>query len=575
LITSGRVRRTRRARVASRGLPLLLLAGAAFVGGAMKGGAHEPVELTKGSQFLAAWERGDYAAMHALLAPDVRRRVTLREFSSAYRRAAATSTLQRVRRTGPPVAGEGAVTLPVVARTRVFGDLRGRLTFTLRGEDDAQGLTWARHQVLPGLRKGEKLSRTVTMPPRGELQARDGTVLATGETRFVEGLDPQVREIVGAVGPIPADQQRDYERRGYPKDAIVGLNGLERELESRLAGTPGGALVAGSRTLAEVAPKPARAIRSSIAPGVQRAAVQALAGRLGGIAVIRPSSGEVLGLAGLAFSAPQPPGSAFKIITLAGALEAGTVKTSAKFPVETKTTLEGVELENANGETCGGSLANSFAHSCNTVFAPMGAELGAPRLYRAATAFGFNEEPTLRGQQPSTIPPAEELGDDLGVGSTAIGQGRLLATPVHLATVAAAIANDGELVRPTVLKGGKTKRSRATEPRVARTIERFMRRVVTDGTGTAAKIDGVVVAGKTGTAELRDTTPDPEEQELAPDGAAQPSADDTTDTTAWFVAFAPGRRPRVAVAVMLVGQGAGGATAAPAAREVLLAALKD
>ena len=162
---------------------------------------------------------------------------------------------------------------------------------------------------------------------------------------------------------------------------------------------------------------------------MQEAAVTALAGRFGGIAVMRPSDGEVLGLAGVAYSAPQPPGSTFKIITLAGLLDAGLVKRNEKFPVQTSTTLEGVELENANGEACGGSLRESFAESCNSVFAPLGAKLGAKRLVETAEKFGFNEEPPVLGAASSTIPPADEIGDDLAVGSTAIGQGKVLDHP--------------------------------------------------------------------------------------------------------------------------------------------------
>ena len=184
----------------------------------------------------------------------------------------------------------------------------------------------------------------------------------------------------------------------------------------------------------------------------------ALAGRFGGIAVMRPRDGEVLALAGVAYSAPQPPGSTFKIVTLAGLLDAGVVKRSAKFPIETKTSLEGVELENANGEACGGSLRASFAESCNSVFAPLGAKLGAERLVATAEKFGFNEEPGLPGAARSTIPAAAEVGDDLAVGSTAIGQGKVLATPLLMADVASAIAQDGRRPKPTLLKGGGRRR---------------------------------------------------------------------------------------------------------------------
>jgi cell division protein FtsI/penicillin-binding protein 2 len=171
----------------------------------------------------------------------------------------------------------------------------------------------------------------------------------------------------------------------------------------------------------------------------------------------------------------------------------------------------------------------------------------------------------------STIPAAGEIGDDLAVGSTAIGQGKVLATPLEFARVASAIGEGGKLPEPTLRKGAEPKHTQATSPEVAKTIGRYMRAVVESGTGVGAAIPGVKVAGKTGTAELRDTTnqdPDPTD----PDTPA--AVNDTTDTNAWFAAYAPARKPRVAVAVMLVGQGAGGATAAPAARTVLEAALK-
>ena len=123
-------------------------------------------------------------------------------------------------------------------------------------------------------------------------------------------------------------------------------------------------------------------------------------------------------LAGIAFSAPQPPGSTFKIITAVAGLEQGKVKTSDKFPVETRAVIDGVDLENANGESCGGSFVNSFAHSCNSVFAPLGVKVGAKGLVATAERFGFNPEPSLPGAAKSTIPEPEEIGGPLAVGST-------------------------------------------------------------------------------------------------------------------------------------------------------------
>jgi penicillin-binding protein A len=285
----------------------------------------------------------------------------------------------------------------------------------------------------------------------------------------------------------------------------------------------------------------------------------------------------VLGAAGIALSGLQPPGSTFKIVTVTGALEARITSPKSTYPVETKATLEGVDIENANGEACGGTLVASFAESCNSVFAPLGARLGARRLVSVAERFGFNHDPGVPGAAMSTIPPAEEIGDDLAVGSSAIGQGRVQATALQMAVVAATIGRRGRRPRPTLdfdAARAHAPTARATSARTARTVERLMLAVVRGGTGTAAAIPGVKVAGKTGTAELRTTErcePAPDDPESCP-----PEENDPSDTDAWFAAYGPAGdgHPRGAVGVMLVGAGAGGDTAAPAAHDVLAAALE-
>jgi penicillin-binding protein A len=553
---------TRRAPLAAAGV-------IAFAAGAVVGGGREDPRQATAREFADAWARADYAAMRGLLTPEAQRRVSLERFAAAYRRAASVATLSSLNAGRPAEPRDGTVALPVVLRTRIFGTLSGQVALPVVERDDDAAIDWRPYLVHPGLRRGERLSRSTTLPPRAAIQARDGTPLAAGEARLSD-LGALASEIAGRIGPAPPERAAELERRGVPPGTPVGISGLEREFDAELAGRPGGELRAGDRVLASVALRRGKAVRTTIDPDVQRAAVEALAGRFGGIAVIRPSDGEVLALSGVAYSAPQPPGSVFKIVTLAGALEAGVAKKTSKYPVQTSAVLEGVELQNAHGESCGGTLKNAFAHSCNSVFAPMGAELGSERLVAAAERFGFNKDPGLSGAVRSTIPAAGEIGDDLAVGSTAIGQGQVLATPLAFAGIAGAIGMDGMLVRPTLRKSAGPELMRAASPQVAGAIGRYMRAVVKSGTGVGAAIPGVKVAGKTGTAELRDTTnadPDPADPNAPP-------LDDRTDTDAWFAAYAPARRPRVAVSVLLVGQGAGGETAAPAAKLVLQAALK-
>jgi peptidoglycan glycosyltransferase len=570
MVVSGPSTSPPRSRRLRRLVPLLVLAAGALAGGLVAGGSHVPAERRLATEFATAWEREDYAEMYAMLTPQARAETSLRRFARAYRRARVTATLSRLRAGRPGKVRDDAVSVPFAIRTRVFGELDAAVTMPLaEGDEGEPAIAWAPHLVFPGLRPGEKLRRSTRMPDRGTIEARDGTPMAQGEERLSD-LDPLASEIAGRVGPAPPERAEELAARGVPPDAPVGLTGLEREFDAQLAGTPGGELLAGTRVLASRSPQPGRSVRTTIDPDVQRAAVQALGGRYGGIAAVRPRTGEVLALAGVAFSAPQPPGSVFKIVTLAGALEAGTVRRNERFPVQTAATLEGIELQNANGESCGGSLIASFAHSCNSVFAPMGAELGAEKLVAAAERFGFNEDPRLEGAARSTIPAAAEIGDDLAVGSTAIGQGKVLTTPLQMALVAAAIGEDGVRRQPTLLRGEATESSQATPAPVARYVGRGMRAVVTDGTGVGAALDGVTVAGKTGTAELRSTV---SEDPVPAEPGEPPPEEDLTDTDAWFAAYAPARNPRIAVCVLLIAQGAGGEVAAPTAAQVIDAAV--
>jgi peptidoglycan glycosyltransferase len=564
---AGRTRR--RAVVAGAGAGIAL---AAFAGGALLGGLHVPTTQRTVERFASAWSRGDFAAMYSELSPKERERVRRGAFATAYQRALDTATAQRVT-AGKPARDGDAYRIPVRVDTRVWGAVRG----TVRVPVTDQGVDWSRDLVFPGLRRGEKLTRTTRLPARAALLARDKTPLARGPERS-SALGTVATSIVGSLGPIPAERREELAALGVPSDALVGASGLERVFDVRLIGRPGGELRAGRRPIARAVPVSASPVRTTISTGVQTATVTALGDRLGGIVALDPRSGAVLGASGIGFSGLQPPGSTFKILTVTGALEAKLTSPSRTYPVETKATLEGVDLANANGEACGGTLVQSFAESCNSVFAPLGAKLGARRLVDVAERFGFNHETDIPGAATSTIPPAEDIGDDLAVGSSAIGQGRVQATALQMAIVAATIGRHGRRPRPTLdfaAAEAESPTTRATAARTARTVERLMLAVVRNGTGTAAALPNVAVAGKTGTAELKSTTrctPDPANPESCP----PPPPDDPTDTDAWFAAYAPAGngRPRVAVGVLLVGAGAGGTTAAPAARGVLAAALE-
>ena len=495
---------SRAIRLRRRAAALAVLAAIAFTSGLLFGAFTDSEAESAARDFGEAWEQRDYGAMWRLLTPEAQTETTPQELTAAYEEAMATATATRIEMNDAREDGDDAA-LDVAVTTRIFGEIEGDVRLPLTdGKVD-----WAPHLVFPGLTAGVSLSRTTTAPPRAKIVARDGSTIVEGPAEArVSPLGLAGAEIVGILAPAATEDDRDaLYARGFERDTPIGTSGLERIVEEQVAGTPGGRLLAGTRVLADTEPRPAEPVRTTIDVGVQNAVTTALAGRFGGIAAIDARTAAIRGLAGIAFSAPQPPGSTFKIITATAALEEKLVKPSTEFPIQTAAIIDGVELENANGETCGGSFSNSFAHSCNSVFAPLGVEIGADKLVETAERYGFNADPAVPGAAPSTLPAGDDIASPLELGATAIGQGRVLATPLLLASMSQTVASGGVRHIPSVLREGpRPEPIRVTSPEIARTLEQLMVGVVNYGTGTAASLAPIGVAGKTGTAELEDTT---------------------------------------------------------------------
>jgi cell division protein FtsI/penicillin-binding protein 2 len=515
------------------------------------------------TNYLQAWAAGDYPHMYSLLSPASQQAISERRFAAAYRRDATTATTVKLipRRVGKR-SGE-FIPVRMLVATRLFGTLHETLEVPLEGSSSSAKVRFIPSLLFPGLAGTERLTRHLSLPPRAALLAADGTPLAEGPDRTSPIADV-AGQIAGVLGPIPSKDANQYAALGYPPDAKVGQDGLERVFQTQLAGTPGGVLRAGHRVLARIAPQRGRDVTTTIVPSIERATIAALGGRFGGIAAMNPRTGALLGLAGLAFSALQPPGSTMKIITTTGALEAGIVKLSTTFPIATSANLEGYILHNAGGEACGGTLLNAFAVSCNSVFAPLGAKLGGKRLVDVAERFGFNQPTGIPGAAEPTIPSASTIGGDLAVGSSAIGQGRVQASVLEMTDVAATIAMGGRRPIPTLQAHLPPRFVHVTTRHIAGLLQKLMIAVVQFGTGVSAAIPGVTVAGKTGTAELQNTA--------TATGANVANANQLTD--AWFVGYAPVGAPRIVAGALFPNQGAGGATAAPAVREVLIAGLQ-
>ena len=345
----------------------------------------------------------------------------------------------------------------------------------------------------------------------------------------------------------------------------------------------------------------------TVDPAAQDAAVKGLAGKRGAVVALDPKTGAVLALASAptfdpaqlsshdsaamrayydkltkdpghpllnrAIGATYPPGSTFKVITTAAALQSGGLHADSQVPAPRELTLPQTTstLKNFGGESCGGttiSLADALRISCNTAFGSLGLQLGAAVRERAQ-AFGFDsgglDLPTsvAMSRYPERTNPPQSA-------QSAIGQYDVRATPLQMALVAAGIANGGKIMKPQLVKevqGPDLTTLTAPQPELWRTattgdvaaqVGAMMEGVVTSGTGTSAQIPGVRVAGKTGTAQHA--------------AGAAPHA--------WFIGYAPADDPKVAVAVLVEDGGSlgsdatGGAVAAPIARAVMQAVLK-
>jgi len=574
----------RRRRLLTRALPLGAIALIAFIVGAAMGAPGSP-EKDAANRFAEAWQARDFPAMYAELNDASREAIGIKKFASEYREARDVATMRSLQADSPQdsrsEAGETVVPVPLTIKTVAFGVVHEDLDLPW----SEGGIDWGPYLVFPGLRKGEKLEAETELAPRAPILAADGTPLAEGPADEREHpLGSSAIDVTGEIGEATEEDEPQLAMRGFPPETPVGISGLERAFNRRLAGKPGGKLLAvggggDSRVLAEGKPTPGAPVKTTIDPYLQETAVAALAGRVGGVAVLDAKTGDVRAMAGQAFSAPQPPGSTFKIVTTVAALEKKLVSLDDEFEITDGINVGGRFIENANGEFCGGTFRQAFAESCNADFLPLGPQIGNTTMVETAEKFGFNAPPTLYAPSiAKEVEPAEstipaEIGEEVDLAVSAIGQGEVLATPLQMASVAQTIANDGVRMPTSVVRTKKLRPTmkpvRVMSKKTAAELTELMTGVVTEGTGTAGAIAAGQVAGKTGTAELGQVVESEEGEEELPEGE---EATPQHRKDAWFSAFATVEKPKLAIGVLLIeAEAAGGEVAAPIASQVLSA----
>jgi peptidoglycan glycosyltransferase len=426
---------------------------------------------------------------------------------------------------------------------------------------------------------------------RGLIVTIDGTVLA----RSIEDPDD------------PRSFVRDYPEGepfahvvGYTS-FLVGSSGLEgayaQELRSKVDLTI-------SDVVTVILGRDLRpeSLESTIDAGLQRAAFEALGGLKGAVFALDPKTGAVLAsvsspsydqesllgadtqenwdalladpdspLSDRATKEIYAPGSSFKTVVASAGIDTGEVEPGTVFPDPEEYDLPGstATISNAGGGVCNDgesiTLLQAFVVSCNTTFADLSVRLGAEEIGITAEALGFNTDIPFPWTVPQAAYPVDELSEDpAALAQSGIGERDVRAAPLHMAMVAAAIANQGVTPTPYLVNrifdaDGNTVETfepsplgRAMAPETASVMTEMMERVVTEGTGRAAAVPGVRVAGKTGTS-------------MGPEGLPNP----------WFIGFAPVEDPTIAIAVFLeaspeLGESAtGGGVAAPIAGDLI------
>ena len=539
-----------------------------------------PAEATA-EEFVDAWNERDAGAMATLLARPVPRFLRLFRDVLHGRPIDFEVSLGDVETTpGADDGGDAAGGAPPSATaaysiTYRVGDvtadepLEGELELAYDAGEWA--VEWVPSAMWPGYERATGIELSYLWPKRAAILDRSGRALARGPASGrTYPFGAAAGSTVGHIGVLSRKEAAESGR--YEPGDLAGASGMEAAFDERLAGEPGVLLdvMRGSRTQKRVirtAPEPGRPVKTTLDMRVQQAAAAAYGGTTGGAVVLDPATGDILAVVSSAELNPEnyvgardiqpfnralsglyPPGSSLKVMTGAAALETDVVDLGTQLtgPAE----YRGVR-NFESGEFGSLDFATAVKFSVNTAFAQIAEDLGPKRLTRFADAFGFNRPPEMAlGAATSSFPRPEDEGD-LMWGS--IGQAQVLATPLQMATVAATIANGGRRMEPRISKQVKPAGERVVSRKTAATMTRLMESVVTGGTGVAARIAGVSVAGKTGTAEV--------------------DVNGKRMNHAWFVAFAPSGDPKLAVAVVSELGGIGGQVAAPLARAILQATL--
>ena len=427
----------------------------------------------------------------------------------------------------------------------------------------------ARRALADAERRPNQAVPVVTMAEADYQAVRDqihpvpGLSFDTGVGREYNG-PASARMLLGSVGPVTADDLKELGAPYQTGDVAGHGNGLEAAFERQLAGTPSGEVrLTGNgsqdgeaaKVLHRFAGEEGKAVETTLDPRVQEAAEAALGplDKPAALVAVKPSTGELLAVVNRPFDGYNralvgryPPGSTFKVVT-AGALLAGGLRPTDPVACPREAKVGGRTFGNFEDEVLGRiPFSSAFAHSCNTAFVQQAARrLDGKELVATAAQYGFGLDPSP--SIPAVTSRVPSPSDTADLAAESFGQGRVTASPLQMAMVAATVA-EGRWHHPKLVtdQASEADSPEPLDAKVAATLRTLMRQVVTEGTAADAGLPGKV-AGKTGTAEFGTGDPLP--------------------THAWFIGF----RGDLAFSVVIEDGGVGGRDAAPVAARFLRA----
>ncbi|MFE3451703.1 penicillin-binding transpeptidase domain-containing protein [Nonomuraea sp. NPDC059194] len=514
--------------------------------GAAAGGAYWLLH-TRGSaeesasRFAAAWQADDTLKMMAELAAP-------QPLAAAYDQQRKGLNVQRVTIALGKVVdhGDDTATAPYTATLALknIGDWSYTGQIDLKVTDREWKVDWSPRTLHPAMTGTAAFKLKTEWPRRGAITDSSGERIDTGS------VGGSVQQLAGFLDKASA---KDVAKLGpsYKEGDAIGRGGLQESFQKRLAGTPATEIMLGDKVLTTIKGEAGKPVETTLDPRVQAAAVAAVRDlpKPTSLVAVRHGTGEILAVVNnrggfnRALDGRYPPGSTFKAVTALGLLTEG-VSPTERVTCPKYATIGGLKVRNSEHAEYGSlTFSDSFAYSCNTTIAPMAAErLGSDKLLKAAEMVGFNQPLSIGvPAAKASFPKAES---DAELAAESFGQARITASPLVMASVAAAMA-DGTWRPPTLVPGLKQKAEEVKLPDgVADDLRAMMAAVVTKGTAKAAGLPGGT-RGKTGTAEYGS-------------GPELPSH-------AWFMGY----RGEVAFAVVVEGGGGGGKVAAPVAATFL------